>query len=327
MLGLGVLPLNNGRLLDLGWGANFPTLALGWGANHLTIIGNLARVDKRRGDVPFHLTFPFVVLKEALLIGFAIGLPDGVIVPIERTVHGTHALLRQLLLGLRLGQACSDVVERIVMDRAIVATRVSDPSTAKGSGVTGQVHYLQGIIEDSMTAIVDGNIDFSIIIFGGSFIDTRFIGGHVQGLDTSETEEEFGKATRSPIDFQIVRRKQHQPTSTDQCGSWHITILSTVTDHDHILSFSDRLYTDPYDSTRVQTTFYGFGDVAITYVDTHQNLIDMEFGSLGSDKSFSGTSEFNPETRLRTCINDYRFDDVILILAPHIDSNGSVTAL
>ena len=154
------------------------------------------------------------------------------------------------------------------------------------------------------------------------------IGGHAQGLNTSETEEEFRKATHNPTEFQIVRRKQHQPTPTDQYGSWHITILSTVTSHGHIMSsLIDRLQADSYESTRIQTTFHEFEDVAITYVDIRQNLIDIELGSLGSDKSFSGTSEFNPETRLRACITDYRFDDVILILAPHIDSNGSVTAL
>jgi hypothetical protein len=155
-----------------------------------------------------------------------------------------------------------------------------------------------------------------------------FTGGHAQGLITSETKEEFREATRNPIEFQIVRRKQQQPTPIDQYRSWHITTLSTVTSHGHITSsIIDRLQTDSYESTRIQTTFHEFEDVAITYVDIHQNLIGIEFGSLGSDKSFSGTYEFNPETRLRACINDYRFDDVILILAPHIDSNEGVTAL
>ena len=45
------------------------------------------------------------------------------------------------------------------------------------------------------------------------------------------------------------------------------------------------------------------------------------------DKSFSGTYEFNPETQLRACITKYCFDDIILILAPYIDSNGSMTDL
>ena len=52
-----------------------------------------------------------------------------------------------------------------------------------------------------------------------------------------------------------------------------------------------------------------------------RNLLLHSISTTLSDKSFSGTSEFNPETRLRACITDYRFDDVILILAPHIDSN------
>jgi hypothetical protein len=105
-------------------------------------------------------------------------------------------------------------------------------------------------------------------------------------------------------------------------------MLSTIIRHGHFnSSLLDRPYADPHDSTRIHATFHEFEDVAITYVDIHHNLIGIAFGSLGSDKSFSGTYEFNPETRLRACINDYRFDDVILTLAPHIDSNGSVTAL
>ena len=116
--------------------------------------------------------------------------------------------------------------------------------------------------------------------------------------------------------------------SFDQHGSWDITILSTIIKHGHFTSsLLDQHYTDLYGSTQVHMTFHGFEDVAINYVDTHHNLIGIESGSLGSDKSFSDTSEFDPETRLRACITEYRFDDIILILAPYIDSNGSVTAL
>jgi len=125
-----------------------------------------------------------------------------------------------------------------------------------------------------------------------------------------------------------VSQKQRQPTTTDQYRSWSITIPSTAINHGHITSsLIDKLQTDSYESTRIQATFHGFEDVAITYVDTHHNLIGIAFGSLGSDKSFSGTYEFSPETRLKACITQYRFDDVILTLAPDTDSNEGVTAL